>query len=374
VPLDQRTLVVVELGGGNDILNTVVPHSDGRYFDLRPDLAITDSIDLDGEIGLHPELPILAELWAAGNVALVEGVGIEKPSLSHFDSMRRWHDGTDSPNDTGWLGRYLDATTGFDDLLTGLTVGVKPTPAMAGTESYVINVATARGLAAELPDWLTDRNRLIDSWSRFAPADMQAADMNLVERAISKTAAADTVLTDNLAPLLASMEADGTMQSDVKSTTGQLRLAAELIVSGLAPRVIYVHGMTDLDTHSNQRGTHGAMMYELNAGLGYFRDALAAAGMSDRAVIMTTSEFGRRPAEAGNGTDHGTASSQLLIGGLIEGGRYGEPHNLKKLDANGNLGHSVDFRSVYATMLDRWLEVDSGEILGKNYATLRVFA
>ncbi len=373
VPLDQRTLVVVEFGGGNDILNTVVPHSNGRYYDLRPSLAIQDPIDLDGEIGLHPALTVLEEEWQADRVALVEGVGIEKPSLSHFKSMQRWWEATDTPNDTGWLGRYIDATSGFDDLLAGVTVGASPTLAMAGNNSYVVNVATALGLAAEMPWWIQDRGALLDNWAKFVPEGASAQELTAVEKAISRTAAADRELAAGLNPLRQAMEADGSIHEQIYTLVGQMRLAAGLIVGGIAPRVIYVHGLVDFDTHSKQGSVHDQLMYEFNDGLRYFRDALAEAGMTDRAVVMTTSEFGRRPAESGNGTDHGTASSQLLIGGLVAPGRQGQPHDLSRLDDDGNLFHSVDFRSVFASVLDRWLEVDPAEILGRNYETLPLF-
>ena len=149
-----------------------------------------------------------------------------------------------------------------------------------------------------------------------------------------------------------------------------LRLAAQLVVSKHAPRVIYVSGLGDYDTHQGQAQRHPALMTDLDAGLETFFTTLDAAHASDRALVMTVSEFGRRPGENGSGTDHGTAAPHFFIGSGVKGGRYGAPPSLTQLDPQGNLVHSVDFRSMYATAVQGWLGVDAEAIVGKGFAPL----
>ena len=370
IPVTDRTLVVVELGGGNDSLSTVVPLS-GRYRDLRPTTAITDPIALDAEIGLHPNLATVAGLYGEGRVAVVQGLGVERPDLSHFVSMRRWWDGTDHPDFTGWLGRYLDATVGYDQVLGGISVGPAPSPAMLGTASYVVGISDAAGLASGFPWWVDDPRDFAGIWAGFAPATVPVAELDPIRRAIATTALAQRRLQDSLVPLERALAA---AEADTRSIEGQLALAAALVASDVQPRVIVVHGNMDFDTHEDQLGRHGEMMAQLDRGVGHFLSILEAADRSDRAVLMTTSEFGRRAQDNDGGTDHGTAASHLVIGASVAGGRYGELPDLRRLDADGNLVHTVDFRSLYATMLDGWLGAPHEAILHGTFERLPLFA
>jgi len=371
---EDRTLVVVEFGGGNDSLSMVVPHANARYHDLRPTLVIDDPLDLDGEIGLHPALTDLAAQYSAGGVAIVEGVGTKNPDLSHFLSMRRWWDGTDKPDHTGWLGRWLDGAVGYDQLLAGITIGPGPSQAMLGSGSFVVNIADASGLGGGVPWWIDDQDELMAAWAGFAPVNVPLAELSPIQRAITQTVDAQKRVNDNLQPLRDAIDAGTYPEDDSWSMVGQFRLAGHLVASGLAPRVIFIHGFGDFDTHENQIETHGRMMREFNGGLVAFNDIVTAAGVQDKALIMTTSEFGRRVADNDGGTDHGTAATHLLIGPSVAGGRYGEAPSLEKLDAEGNLQASVDFRSMYATVLDGWLGTEHAQVLRAEYETLPVFA
>lgn len=368
----DRTLVVLELGGGNDALSMVVPHANPRYYDLRKATAIDNPIDLDGEIGLHPNLPFVSERYQAGNVAIVQGVGIHDPDLSHFTSQRRWWDGTDHPDNTGWLGRYLDATVGYEDLLGGITIGPGPSQAMLGNGSFVVNIADSYGLGSEAPWWMDDPEELFAAWAGFAPVDVPLGELSPLQRAISATVTARKDLNTALLPLRDAIDREEKPELD-EGFTRNLRLAANLIVSDQAPNVIYIHGYGDFDTHDEQVEVHGRMMEELNAGLSEFFSIIEAGGASDRTVLMTTSEFGRRPKDNDNGTDHGTASTQFVIGASVKGGRYGEPPSLTRLDEDDNLIHTVDFRSSYATMLEGWLGGDAETILRDTYETFPMF-
>lgn len=219
----DRTLVVIEMGGGNDALNTVVPNGNDRYFDLRGNLAVADAIDLDGEVGLHPELGFLAAEFAAGRLAIVAGVGYPDPDLSHFASMSTWWSGSDAAvGGTGWLGRYLNGTTGMDRPLAGVTIGQGPSPAMRGDHSFAVTIQDVSGLTPAAPAWIDSRDELLAMWSGFAPAPFdQTTMLGIVRDAIASTVGA----ASNLNPLLADVPAGGTELGDA------MRIAAALIAS-----------------------------------------------------------------------------------------------------------------------------------------------
>lgn len=376
VPDVGRTLVVIELGGGNDALSMVVPAS-GRYHDLRPTTAVEDPIEIDAEVGLHPGLGTVADLYRRGEVAIVEGVGAPDPDLSHFVSMQRWWsglpDGPGSATDpgvvTGWLGRYLDAAVGFEDPLAGISIGPGPSPALLGAASFSVGISDAQGLTGGFPWWVDDVRDFTAIWSEFAPADVAMADLDPVRRAIASTAAAQARLQGGLAPLANRIEE---AEVDLSTLWGQLALAGALVASDLAPRIVYVHGNVDFDTHEDQSTRHGELMGQLDRGLAAFREAVDAAGRSDRVLVMTTSEFGRRARDNDGGTDHGAASTHLLIGPAVAGGRHGQAPSLDALDDDGNLVHTVDYRSVYAGVLTDWFEAGAEDLLGAGHERLQL--
>ncbi len=365
----DRVLVVVELGGGNDGLSMIVPHGSDRYHDLRRSTRIEEPIDLDGEIGLHPNLSALAGLYSAGEVAIVEGVGMPNPDLSHFTSMDRWWTGTTgSVSRAGWLGRYLDGTVGFEDPLAGIVIGPGPTPAMLGDNSFTVAISDASGLTPDVPAWIDDVDELMEMWKGFVPETPSAIDLSPVERAIQASVEARDSLELALGP-------QGRPERRPRGIdlVNQLELAAQLIASEVSPSVIYVHGFGDFDTHLEQSRRHGDLMAALDAALSSFFATLEASGQREQVTVLTTSEFGRRARDNGGGTDHGTANAQLVIGGGVAGGRYGEPPSLSRLDANSNLVHTVDFRSLYASVLDGWLGADHTAVLDSDFETLGLF-
>ncbi|MDH3683564.1 MAG: DUF1501 domain-containing protein [Acidimicrobiia bacterium] len=370
-PGNDRTLVVVEMAGGNDGLNTVVPHATAAYYDLRPTIRIEDPLDLDGEIGLHPSLTFLADEFRAGRLAVVEGVGYPEPNLSHFESMATWWTADAGyTSDAGWLGRMLDGTVGFEHPLAGISIGPGPTQALLGDASFVVSIQDDRGLQPDVPPWIDNVDDLLGVWDGVAPAEPLAGSDALA--AVGRATAATAAARDDLAAAMSRSGVDGGGRGRRGRTilSDQLAVAADLIASGLAPTVIYVHGFGDYDTHGNQLGRHEVELRELDEGIQTFFSALDRAGVGERAIVVTTSEFGRRAADNGSGTDHGTASSLFVMGSPVTGGRYGETPSLTSLDASGNMIHSVDFRSVYATVLESWLEVDSVAILNADYETL----
>ena len=357
-----RTLVVLELGGGNDALNMVVPHADAAYYDARRTLAIEDPLDLDGSIGLHPNLTNLASLYAAGDAAIVEGVGYPNSDLSHFVSMNTWWTGEDNfAEPTGWLGRYLDATVGYANPLAGISIGPGPSRAMVGSNSFAVAVQNQTGLQPNLPDWVDSADELVSAWAGLVPATWESDLVGDIYRVIEGTVAARNNVNDRL---------DGTGSGRGESMVAQLTVAANLITQGVAPSVIYVHGRGDFDTHDNQANRHAGLMAELDEAIAAFFGLVAGHDVA----LLTASEFGRRVKENGRGTDHGAAGAQLLIGRTVTGGRYGQAPSVAVPDGNGNLAPTVDFRSVYASILEEYLGVDATEVLGGNYETLGVFA
>ncbi len=366
----DRTLVVVELGGGNDGLNTVVPMADPLYRTLRPTLAVADAVALDDAVGLHPGLAKLAARYQAGQVAVVEGLGYPDPNLSHFASLGYWWSGVPGESGgTGWLGRYLDGTVGFDDPLAAVGIGPVPSPALLGNRSFATSISDATGLQPRLPAWVDTPGDLLAAWGRFAPASSDPTSlMGRVQQAIGLTVEA----RDELAGMLRSTTSDAAAASSEAygrepEASVSLALAAQLVIGDRAPRVIYVNGLGDYDTHQGEAQRHPALMQDLDAGLEAFFTTLAGAGVADRALVMTVSEFGRRPAENGSGTDHGTAAPQFLIGTKVKGGRYGAPPSLTQLDHQGNLVSTTDFRSLYATVLQDWLGVDAQAVMGRGF-------
>ncbi|CAN0347381.1 unnamed protein product, partial [Phaeothamnion confervicola] len=305
----DRTLVIVEMAGGNDGLSTVVPYADPAYMSLRPTLGITDPLTLDAAIGLAPQLAKLAERYRAGQVALIEGVGYDDPNLSHFASLATWWSGNASGSDgTGWLGRYLDATVGFDDPLAGISIGAIPSPALVGRQSFSTSIADASGLQPRLPSWADGADELIAAWARFAPASPDPAVLlgrvqHSIQLSVQARDGLDTILDDGTE--------DGIGEATVAES---FALAAQLVLAEHPPRIVYVTGLGDFDTHEGLTDRHGALMTDLDAGLESFFATLDAAGAGDRAVVMTTSEFGRRAAEHGSGTDHGTAAPHFING------------------------------------------------------------
>jgi uncharacterized protein (DUF1501 family) len=353
--VDDRVLVVVQLSGGNDGLNTLVP-IDGRYHDLRPTIGLKDESLLqipgfDG-YGLHPSLSPLQGLFDANQVAAVASLGYGNPGRSHFVALDNWWSATPGlASSTGWLGRYLDATGGTAaDPLRAVALG-SGVPALNGATSLPTVVLDPNSFAIKAS--ASTRARLIDGWKLVGGPRSQAA--------------ADAV--DVFAALKLQAAADGTDEKEGGDIARLLVSAAELIIAGKGAKIIHITA-GGFDTHAGQLVTQAGLLDDLALGLKHFSDRMSAAGMADRALVMTTSEFGRRARENGSGgTDHGKAGVQFLVGPMVKGGLVGAT-NLGALD-DGDVKPSIDVRALYATALD-WLHGPTDEVLLGRFDNLAI--
>ena len=363
-----RTLVVVELAGGNDGLNTVVPAGDDAYHAARGELAITDGLALDEHRALHPALGALHRHFAEGRLAVVEGVGYTEPNRSHFLSRDIWHAGDrrGRGRGDGWLGRLAAAHLDDPDAVVCVGKDVPYACRVAGRSPLSLESAAGFGLlggrkpltgGVEMHDAMTDAKH--DAMSAATTAGHDGRELaEIAERELVQAREAS-------AQVRAAVDAHepGAEYPD-EDLADDLRLAAALVASGLGPRVITVK-RGGFDTHSNQRNRQRALLRELDASLDAFHADLAAHGVADRVVVLVWSEFGRRVAPNGSGgTDHGTAGPVFLLGDGVRGGLHGAPPSLTELDDKGDLVHTTDFRRVYASLLRDWFDVDPAPLLG----------
>ena len=366
---NERTLIVVQMAGGNDGLNTVIPYTDPLYMQMRPTLSIpgTKVLPLDTRLGLHPNLLSLAKLWDEGHLAIVEGVGYPNQSLSHFQAMDIWQTLDLNGNGAeGWLGKLVAGLVDQDGHpFKGLDIGVQtaqamqsikaPVPTVASVESYAIGVDPSDGDGGN--GRLQALMKLYNSYPGTAPY----------------AALLDTIALSAAEGTRQLHQADATYLPAVKYPGGPfsdgLKILAEAIVQDLGLRVGYVT-LGGFDTHSSQQATHALLLQTFADGIIAFYNDLVAHGKADNVVIMTWSEFGRRVEENGSqGTDHGTAAPLFILGNPVSKGIFGEPPSLSSLDQNGNLKYTVDFRSVYATVLDRWMGAASKDVLGGSFSS-----
>jgi len=363
-----RTLIVIQMAGGNDGLNTVVPYTDPQYQRLRPTLAVPpDSvIQLDGKLGLHPSLKALKPAWDAKELAIVENVGYDHPSLSHFQAMDIWEraDPTLNRRD-GWLSTIVEGSGETGGGFRGLSMGPSLTPTFAYPPVPPPAVSNLNDYQIQ-PDPRYPAGRTVrdEALQKLYASYTDPAPYATVLRATSDTADA-TVKSLH--------DAAAGHQPSVTYPKGPLadglKLLAAAIVKDVGLRAGYVI-IGSFDTHADQAQHQSQLLQTLAEGVAAFQTDITAAGKADNVLLITWSEFGRRVAEnAARGTDHGTAAPLFVMGKGVKGGILGDPPDLANLD-NGNLRYHTDFRSVYATILEGWLQTDSTPILGQKFPKL----
>jgi uncharacterized protein (DUF1501 family) len=367
---DNRCLVVVNLYGGNDGLNCVVPHGDDRYYQLRPELAIdrTDVLAIDAHVGLNPGMRGMKALYDKGAVAIVQGVGYPNPDHSHFRSTEIWQTAApDRYEHTGWLGRYFDgAGLPRENLFSGIAVS-KVLPEVLVSDRTDIPAIPGLGdyrMVADRSDAARDAFARETSDRSLPFESPYLAHVMEIEGDAQRS-------SEELPRLVAGYVTQATYPPTALGRS--LALAAQIIGSNLGTRVIYVeHG--SFDTHVSQKTTQNLLLTEFSNAIAAFYDDLGAHGNDRRVLTLTFSEFGRRIEENGSrGTDHGEASPLFLIGGGVKGGLYGTAPDLVATNM-GNVRFSVDFRAVYATVLERWLGRPAAAVLDGDFRILPVLA
>lgn len=392
---DGKILVVVQLSGGNDGLNTVVPYADDAYHRARAALAIPRDrvLKINDYLGLHPNLAPIKALYDAGQLAIVQGVGYPNPNRSHFRSMDIWHSARPDSEivTSGWLGRYFDNTCAGSDPHVGVSIGETSPLAMQGEritplafdkpESYRyagsdvdrykrLNHADAAPTTQPgAPARATPTGRHRARGGRGGdpgPAEQQVAGSPL--EFLTRTAMDAQLSSDQVLRITREHNPAGITYPG--GTFGQgLRTIAAMIRGGLPTRVYYV-SLGGFDTHAAQAGRHDQLMQQFAQGVGAFWEDLKQQKNDQRVLMMSFSEFGRRVAvNASGGTDHGAAAPLLLVGPAIKTGLVGRHPSLTDLDS-GDLKYGIDFRSVYATLLESWLDAPSKPILGQQFKTL----
>lgn len=364
-PPGERVLVIVQLAGGNDGLNTLIPYADDAYAKARPKIGIPAGKlhKLDDRVGLHPELVELHRLYQDGGLAVVPNVGYPNPSRSHFRSTDIWE--TASPADktwaTGWVGRYFDAEcAGLPaGAACGIRVGEQSALTFAGQTNRAATFANPKMLE---PTATGPAAKGLATMSAVEPTGLSALDF------IQRTGNATLTLSRKLKE--AARDVKPGVDYPPFALCQSLRLVAQMIAADMPARVYYVtHG--GFDTHSAQLNRHAGLLQELSQALDLFRRDLASRGRLDRALVMTFSEFGRRIDENRQmGTDHGTANVMFLLGGKVKPGLHGTPPDLAHRDGQGDLIYQTDFRSVYAGVLRDWLGADPAKVLQGSFEPL----
>jgi uncharacterized protein (DUF1501 family) len=369
-----RRLVLVTLNGGNDGLNTVVPVGDPHYASARGALGLDPATvhTMGDGYGLHPALPGMARLWKDGRLAVVHGVGFAEPNYSHFESMDIWQSGnTGNTGSTGWLGRWLDATHASPLR----AVGIGPTTPLALTGAQIQGATLPTG-TLRLPG-TAHEEALVSALSATtrgeallaAGAARSTADLLTVHReldGILVRAAGNDILhlhpggTDPSG--ISALASGGGSVSGLGALSTQLSMVANLILAG-APTEAYCVELSGFDTHSAQAATQADLLGQVDTAVTAFVDAVGRDPRGKETVVVVYSEFGRRvTGNASAGSDHGWANVVFVAGAPVRGGWYGEPSSLTRL-SDGNLIYTTDFRSVYATLLDRVLGIDPWSVL-----------
>jgi uncharacterized protein (DUF1501 family) len=363
-------LVVIQLTGGNDPLNTIVPYNNPIYYDNRPNLAISESdvLKIDNEFGFNSALGPIKELYDQGKVSIINGVGYQNPNRSHFRSMDIWHTcEPDKVGTEGWLGRVIrDIDPNSENVLTGVNFG-KGLPrslAVSGVPVASVSMLESYGILNGVTEE-PSRSLALDIFSKmYAPTIGSGAVMDyLGQTGLDALKGADILKT---APqkYSSSVEYADTLISN------NLKGIAKVLTADLGTRIFYTEQI-GYDTHAGQAGNHEKLWTDLSRGVKDFYTDLQEHNVSDQVVMLLFTEFGRRVQDNGTGTDHGSGGIAFAIGDSVKGGMYGEYPSLKQEDLlEGDLQFSHDFRGVYTTVVENWLNLDPVSVTGGQFEKL----
>ena len=386
---DASILVVLQMAGGNDGINTVVPYANDFYHKARPKIGLKaeEVLKINGDIGLHGAMKGFKELYDAGQLSVIQGVGYPNPNRSHFRSTEIWQTASDSNRveKNGWIGRYFDNACPGADPTVGVTIGSQlPQAFFASKPKGIVfnNPQNYRFMAngAGTEESYKKLNELEMSSAQpddnsggsigMLPAGMPMTGGKAVDF-ISRTALDAQQSSDEIRSIAAKVQ--NTAVYPPSQLGGSLKMVAKLIGGGLPTRIYYV-SQGGYDTHTNQLGSQQRLLGDLAESVKAFTDDIKAQGNMGRVVVMTFSEFGRRVSENANGgTDHGAAAPMFIVGNKVKAGLLGQYPSLAPGDLyQGDVKYNVDFRSVYASVLENWLKTKSAPILGKQFTPLPV--
>ena len=369
----DKKLVVVQLSGGNDYLNTVVPYTDGHYYDFRGSIKIDpeDVIPIDDEIGLRPGLNSMKRLWDQGKVAIIHGIGYANPNRSHFRSMDIWH--TALPEDIGnegWLGRTTrDLDPKGENVLTAVNFG-RGLPRALGCRG--VPVASVGNLETYglFPDMQDEdlRKFALDTFSKmYGAAGAGGPVMEFLGQTGTDAMKGADILRTAVERYQSNVEYAG------NSIASSMRDAAQVLFADLGTRIFYTQ-QGSYDTHAGELATHEKLWSDLDGAIGDFVDDMDEHDVADDTVIMVFSEFGRRIKDNGSGTDHGSGGVAFLIGNSVKGGQYSYYPSIKEQDhLEGDLRFNNDFRMTYTTLLEDWFELDAVPIVNGTFEKFDFF-
>jgi uncharacterized protein (DUF1501 family) len=388
---DGTILVVLQMAGGNDGLNTVVPFANDHYHRARPRLGLSAEkvLKLNDELGLHPNLAGFKELYDAGHLGIIQGAGYPNPNRSHFRSTEIWQTASDSEKFEryGWLGRYFDNACAGCDPTVGVSIGRQMPQAFAAhhptgvsldsPQNFRFMPSRGRGAGAkETEASFRKLNQPDEEMAENAGASIGSIHGSIVQAGspldfLERTALDAQVSSDTIRAIAS--RNDNQASYPQSQLANSLKLVAKLIAGGLPTRVYYV-SQGGYDTHTNQLATQDRLLRELGDSVKAFVDDLKAQDNLSRVLLLTFSEFGRRVAEnASGGTDHGAAAPLFVMGDKLKSGLLGHYPSLAPTDLfQGDLQYTIDFRSVYAAVLESWLKTSSESILGKKYPELQL--
>ena len=363
----DKSLVVIQLTGGNDYMNTVVPYGQGLYYDSRPVISIPADqvLPIDGQVGFNPNMSEIKGLWDQGKVAVINGIGYFNPNRSHFRSMDIWHTAEpDAIGKEGWLGRAIrDLDPKGENVLTGINFG-RGLPRALGCRGVAVASVGDLESYGLFPD-IEDENLLqaaLDVFSRmYSPAIGSGAVMDYLGQTGSDSLKGADIL--RTAPAMYS----STVEYAPNPLAQSMKSMAQVLFADLGTRIYYtIHG--SYDTHSGQVATHANLWQQLSGAVGDFMDDLKEHGREDDVAILIFSEFGRRVKDNSSGCDHGSGGGAYLIGGAVNGGMFGEYPSLKEPDQlEGDLKANNDFRSTYTSILEQVVGIDAPSIVNGQF-------
>ena len=362
-------LVVLQLSGGNDILNTLVPYTNPLYYDNRPNVRIPEDqvLPINDTLGFNPNMAPLKALYDAGKVAVIQGVGYPTPNRSHFRSMDIWH--TCEPEkmaDEGWLGRAIrDLDLNKENVLTGVNFGRGLPKALAAPGVPVASVGSLESYGVLTTIELEEqRTQALDIFARMYSPSMGTGPVMeyLSQTGMDAMNGADILAT-------ASAKYSSTVEYGGSSMSQYMRNIAQVHCADLGTRILYTTApYNSFDTHATQMSAHAGLCTNLSQSVGDFFDDLKEHNATENVVLLLFTEFGRRVHDNGSGTDHGAGGAAFVIGDAIKGGLYGEyPSLAEEKLMDGDLHFNNDFRGLYATLLEDWLDLDSKPIVNGSF-------